>query len=149
VRARRTICLILLAAALTAVVPGTSAQAATRAKVWAAKFLSFTNDYRTAHGVHRVSGNFDLRMVALHHSRTMAKSRTLFHTYDLASKVQSWHATIWGENIGVSTRLRRMFKGFCKSAPHRQNLLNPRFHILGTGVVRANGGYWVTMDFVG
>jgi uncharacterized protein YkwD len=149
VRARRTICLILLAAALTAVVPATSAQAGTRAKIWATRFLRFTNQYRAAHGVHPVSGNFDLRMMALRHSEAMAKTRTLFHTYDLASKLQSWHPTTWGENIGVSWGLWPMFKGFCKSAPHRHNLLNPRFDILATGVVFAHGAYWVTMDFVG
>jgi uncharacterized protein YkwD len=142
-------CLIFLAAALTAVVPGTTAQAGTRPKLWATKFLNLTNDYRKAHGVHPVSGNFDLRMMALHHSEAMAKSRTLFHTYNLATKLQSWHPTTWGENIGVSSGLRRMFKGFCKSAPHRQNLLNPRFDLLGTGVVYAHGAFWVTMDFVG
>jgi uncharacterized protein YkwD len=149
VRARRTVILLLLAAAMLAVVPATSAQAGARSRHWSAKFLTFTNDYRTAHGVHRLSGNADLRHMAWRHSVAMAKERRLFHTYDLDTKLLAWHPSTWGENIGVSTRLWRMFKGFCDSAPHRANLLNAKFGIVGIGVAFAHGGFWVTMDFVG
>jgi uncharacterized protein YkwD len=141
--------LILLAAALMAVVPATSAQAGSRSRHWSARFLSFTNDYRAAHGVKPLSGNADLRYLAWRHSVAMAKARRIFHTYDLGTKLRAWHPTTWGENVGVSWKLWRMFKGFCASGPHRDNLLNPRFKIVGIGVAFAHGGYWVTMDFVG
>jgi uncharacterized protein YkwD len=149
VRSRRTIILLLLAAALMVAVPATSAQAGTRSKHWSAKLLSFTNEYRTAHGVHRLSGNADLRHMAWRHSVAMAQARSLFHTYDLGTKLLAWHPRTWGENIGVSTSLWRMFRGYCDSAPHRANLLNTKFGIVGIGVVLSHGGYWVTMDFVG
>jgi uncharacterized protein YkwD len=141
--------IILLAAVLMAVAPVTSAQAGTRSRHWSAKFLGFTNDYRAAHGVRPVSGNADLRYLAWRHSVAMAKARRIFHTYGLGTKLRAWHPTTWGENVGVSMTLWRMFKAFCSSGPHRQNLLNPRFKILGVGVVRAHSAYWVTMDFVG
>jgi uncharacterized protein YkwD len=149
VRARRTVIFLLVAAALMAVVPATSAQAGTRSRHWSAKFLSFTNEYRTAHGVHRLAGNADLRHMAWRHSVAMSQADSLFHTYDLGSKLLSWHPRTWGENIGVSWSLWRMFKGFCKSAPHRANILNAKFGIIGIGVARSPGAYWVTMDFVG
>ncbi len=148
-RARRTICLIFLAAALLAAAPVVSAQAGTRSRHWSAKLLRFTNTYRLDHGVARLSADADLRRMAWRHSVAMSKERTLFHTYDLATKLQSWHPRYWGENIGVSSSLWGMFKGFRKSAPHRANLLNPRFKIIGIGVALARGAYWVTMDFVG
>jgi uncharacterized protein YkwD len=149
VRSRRTVFLILLAAALMVVVPSTSAQAGARSRHWSAKLLSFTNDYRVAHGVGRLAGNADLRRMAWRHSGAMAKARRIFHTYDLATKILAWHPSTWGENVGVSMSLWRMFKGFCSSGPHRANLLNAKFGIVGIGVVRSHGAYWLTMDFVG
>jgi uncharacterized protein YkwD len=36
-----------------------------------------------------------------------------------------------------------------QSSEHRPNILNPAFQLVGVGVARDGGSYWITQVFVG
>lgn len=123
--------------------------AGTRAQRFRAKLYGFVNDYRAAHGLDRLRDDRELSKLAWRQSLRMAKQRRLFHTADLGSKLRSWKVTVWGENIGAGPSIWGVYKMWTKSDAHRRNLLGPRFRRSGIGVVRARGGYWITMIYYG
>jgi uncharacterized protein YkwD len=112
-----------------------------------AKMIHFVNHYRHEHGVHKLRMKRNIVRVAQHHSRKMARSRTLFHSSDMFSKLRN--STCWGENVGMGPSVWRVFKGWVRSSEHRANMLDRRFRRTGIGVVRSHGSLWITMIYSG
>lgn len=140
---------MVLSAALTLAPLAGPAHAGTRAGRYRAKMLSFVNDFRAHAGLGSLRDDRKVDDLAWNHSLHMARDRRLFHTTDLTQKLRYLDPSAWGENVGVGTSIWRVFKAFRDSAPHRANMLNSRYHAAGVGVVRAHGGYWITMIFYG
>lgn len=108
--------------------------------------------------VQRPKMNLDRRLsaIARRHSHEMARRDSLFHNPDLVSQVKNRRWSRLGENVGVApntqklqTTLRFLHEAFMGSAPHRKNVLFPRFRKAGVGIARANGKLWVTVVFLG
>jgi uncharacterized protein YkwD len=114
-----------------------------------ARMLKMVNRVRVHHDLRPLTRNMDLSSDARHHSRKMARQRRLFHSTDLASRVSSYDATSWGENVAKAGTLRRVRELWMGSADHRRNILDRSFDHAGVGVVRSHGWLWVTFSFYG
>ena len=123
------------------------ANAATRRR---SEVLSLTNTDRTEHDRRALSLNDRLSRYAKRHSRAMAKKGYLFHTPDLASKLDGVEWSIGGENVGVGSSLDGLEKAFMHSKDHRRNILRKTFDHTAIGVIKdADGHFWVTVIFYG
>jgi uncharacterized protein YkwD len=136
----------VLAGASPAAASSTGSDTATRADWWRASMLGLINDMRTARNLPELRLNHRLSPEALDHSRSMARRAELFHNPLLASIVQPFGATVWGENVGVARTLPRVLALMMASPPHRQHLVDPRLDWIGIGVVKVDGWLWITLD---
>ena len=112
----------------------------------ATHFLDATNATREAHGLAPVALSVRMTTLADHHSVKMVRENTLFHNMGLPRVVHNW--TTIGENVGEGPSEAMIENAFMHSAPHRANILNPRYTQLGVGIVEdSHGDVWVTEDF--
>lgn len=115
-----------------------------------AQIASYVNDARAKAGVPRLKVSVSISNVARAWSGTMASSGTFAHNPSYTTKMPSgWTAA--AENIAwvSSTAGQRapleIQTNLMNSAPHRANILDPRFTDLGIGVafVTRGGSYYV------
>jgi len=149
-RSRRQVALVfLLAAALfsTGIVtdPG-RAGATMRSR---GEMFSLTNDDRMAKERRALDLNAVLSRYAKRHSQAMAGRGELFHTRNLAAKLDGLDWSLGGENVGVGASLPELESAFMASTPHRRNILERGFRDAAIGVVESDGSFWVTVIFYG
>jgi uncharacterized protein YkwD len=113
------------------------------------RMLTMVNRIRVNHDLRPLIKNVDLSHDARHHSWKMARQRYLFHSTDLASRVSSYDASSWGENVAKAGTLKRVRELWMHSADHRRNILYRPFDHAGIGIVRSQGWLWVTLEFYG
>ena len=113
------------------------------------KMLQLVNDVRDRNNRRLLRVDRKLSRYAIRHSRLMADAGYLFHTSDLASKLDGRNWSIGGENVGYASSLRSVMGGFMDSAPHRRNVLRRGYDHAAVGVVKAGGSFWVTTIFYG
>jgi uncharacterized protein YkwD len=149
--AQALIAFVLLAVVVTTLAPsalaeGTDAPSRTRADRYRMRMLQLINEMRTGRSLPTLTLNHRLSSESWGHSRAMARRIELFHTPNLASIIEPFGATVWGENVGVAQTLRRILSLMMASPPHREHLVDPRLRWIGIGVVRMHGWLWVTLD---
>jgi uncharacterized protein YkwD len=111
--------------------------------------LQLVNDVRDRNDRRLLRMDRKLSRYATRHSRLMAEAGYLFHTPDLASKLEGRNWSIGGENVGFASSLRAVMGGFMNSPPHRRNILRRGYDHAATGVVKFAGSLWVTIIFYG
>jgi uncharacterized protein YkwD len=149
IRGRRTaaVALLLVVAFLAQGVRASNANAATLQRD---TMLSLTNEDRTSHRLAPLVLDNKLSRYAKQHSRDMAKTGYLFHTSDLAAKLQGLDWSLGGENVGVGSSLDGLESAFMNSPEHRDNILQKTYDRSAVGVFHdADGNYWVTVIFYG
>lgn len=114
-----------------------------------AKMLQLTNEDRVDRDRDALALNVDLSRYARRHSRQMAERGELFHTANLAAKLDGVAWTIGGENVGMGLSLRSLQSTFMASKPHRRNILREGFDHTAIGIVESDGSLWVTVIFYG
>jgi uncharacterized protein YkwD len=135
----------LLLVVLICTLSAPPAQAGTRVQRAGTKLLGFVNDVRAERGIAPLKGVDGLSSLAQRHSLHMARQHRLFHTKDLRTRLRSWKPTMWGENVGIGPSLWRIARMWESSPEHLANMVNPRFHHAGVGVVFARGAFWATL----
>jgi uncharacterized protein YkwD len=120
-----------------------------RAKTLRDEMYQLVNSSRRHHGVKALDLCWAVSKDAWYHSKRMAARHSVYHTTDLWSVVRRYRPSTWGENVAMGGTLKRVERMFMRSAPHRANILNGRFHHIGVGAVRSGGRVWVTLDFYG
>lgn len=113
------------------------------------EMLSLTNEDRTEHGKPVLALNGKLSRIAKAHSRDMADAGDLFHTEDLADKLDGLDWSMGGENVGVGSSLTDLQDAFMGSKPHRRNILRKAYDHAAIGIVKSDGTLWVTVIFYG
>ncbi len=95
-----------------------------------------------------------LVQAAREHSQRMAETRTLSHVLSgepgVADRIAATglHFNRSGENVGYNSDFNGLHSGWMHSPPHRANILNPDYTLVGIGVARGSDGvYWATQDF--
>ena len=85
--------------------------------------------------------------MAQRQARRMAKRGTLFHQ-DLHRVARRCNVRMAGENVAYGYRNgQATVRAWMKSPSHRSNILERRFRLIGVGVVRKNGQWWVAQVF--
>jgi uncharacterized protein YkwD len=104
------------------------------------------NEARAQAGVRLLPLSERLSRIAHRHSREMASRGALFHTSCLSCSIGGdWRRL--AENVGFGANRDSVQAELMASAPHRQNILYPKFRRVGVGVVRQGGLVWMTQIF--
>jgi uncharacterized protein YkwD len=107
--------------------------------------LLVLNRDRAAHGVRALKVTNALAPAAQTHAQAMANADTLYHSELRLGRGEC----SMGENVGYGSSISQVEGAFMASPPHRANILNGSFNLVGIGVVRQNGRVWVDQLFVG
>jgi uncharacterized protein YkwD len=113
------------------------------------RMLELVNDVRDRYERRLLRLDGKLSRYATRHSRRMAEAGYLFHTPDLAGKLEGRNWSIAGENVGFASSLRAVMGEFMESKPHRRNILRRGYDHSAVGVVKSDGSLWVTTIFYG
>jgi uncharacterized protein YkwD len=130
--------------------------------------LCLLNRQRAAHGLSALRADHRLATAALGHSKDMVAHRYFAHESrsgaPFSSRIvrtgwtRSRRSYVIGENIGWGTgnlaTPRAMVRAWMHSAPHRANILERRYRVIGIGVafgvpVAGSGGATYSTDFGG
>jgi len=147
-RNRTRIALVLLLFLPLLLGPRTEASAGGSAR-YRSRMLQLVNDVRERNDRRLLRVDRKLSRYAIRHSQEMADAGFLFHTPDLAGKLDGRNWSIGGENVGFASSLRAVMGGFMDSPPHRRNVLRRGYDHTAIGVVKAGGNLWVTTIFYG
>jgi uncharacterized protein YkwD len=112
--------------------------------------VGYLNQERQANGLPRFALRQDVSDIASGWSRHMADTQSMSHnaSYFSDETRARLHARALGENVAASPSLREAHDALMASAPHRQNILDPRFTVVGIGAVQRDGRWWITEDFL-
>jgi uncharacterized protein YkwD len=119
-----------------------------------AVLLNLANRARAEAGVAPLRVDPGLTQAARAHSAVMANARHIGHQLEdeptllerLASATQLTLERE-GENVALDQDAQGAADGLMHSPPHRKNLLDPSFNVVGIGVVQQGQYLWVTQDF--
>jgi len=103
------------------------------------------NQFRAQHGVGSLARTAELDAKAQAQAEAMATSGQLFHSYLPAGLAPGWRGL--GENVAFAPVVASAQGWLEGSPPHRANMVNGSFNLVGIGVVRARGVVWVVQDF--
>jgi uncharacterized protein YkwD len=117
------------------------------------------NEVRTAHGVRPLRADGRLEQAARSHSSKMLRVGVFFHgAFNARIRWVGIRAPRVGENlawgVGRLARARAIVRMWLASPPHRRNLLDGGYRLVGIGALRGNfSGYrravMITTDFAG
>ncbi len=104
------------------------------------------NATRAEQGLPKLLAHVSLLNKAQAWAEHLAATGTLEHSKLSDGVTGDWKAL--GENVGYGPSLEAVHKAFLGSAAHRQNIVDPRFNWVGTGVaVGKNGTVYVVQVF--
>ena len=120
-------------------------------KVAAGQLVALVNQERAAAGVAPLGLSDVAIEVAEAWSVHMATTGVLAHNdawFSTETK-QRAGAAVAGENVAANIDVADAHRRLMASPQHRANILDPRFHQVGIGVVRGGDGrWWITEDFL-
>jgi uncharacterized protein YkwD len=148
--------LILLVACMAFAVSASTAFAAS-SRAYTSALVQAINSARTANGVAPLQVDLRLTTAAKGQSTYLAAAGKLDHSGPDGSNVMTriarlgYHAGMVGEDLAAGMGPAATVKAWMADPAHRENLLEPRFHMVGVGVVNGSlgGGSapFVTVDF--
>jgi len=109
--------------------------------------LDAINQFRKANGVPALQWEEGAYAKAHSWSEKLAADGRLSHSVLSQGVPAGWH--LLGENVAMASTLDAAMNALENSPGHRANLLNPKFTKVAVGVVKSNGLYWVTEEFIG
>lgn len=113
--------------------------------------LDLMNRERAGAGLAPFQLREDVSAISRDHSLNMAGRSEIWHNdgYFTASVRTRLAATGMGENVAMNGDLDDAHRRLMESPHHRDNLMNPRFTVVGLGVaLDGRGFYYVTQNFV-
>jgi uncharacterized protein YkwD len=118
------------------------------------QLLDLANQARTQAGAPRLTLDAGLCRAAREHAEAMFAARQLSHQFDgepsLPQRLASATHTQLdqeGENVALDFDAENGHKHLMLSPPHRANLLNPSYNVVGLGVVRTGDRLYIVQDF--
>jgi uncharacterized protein YkwD len=118
------------------------------------QLLVLANQSRKQAGAPPLTLDIGLSQAARTHARAMLKAQELSHQFDgepslperLAAATHL-HLEQVGENVALDYDAVHAHEHLMHSPPHRANLLNPAYNVVGMGVVRSGDGLYIVQDF--
>jgi uncharacterized protein YkwD len=116
------------------------------------RMVELINVERDARGIPPLELHPRLSQVAREYSGRMAASGRVDHELEGSMEERIREALPdtcrFGENISKNTSVDYALSDLMTSKGHRANLLDPRFSLIGIGIVRGDGGYlYITQEF--
>jgi len=118
------------------------------------QLLAFANQSRQQAGAPPLTRDAGLSQAARIHAQAMLRSQRLSHQLDgEPSLPQRLAATTQlqleeeGENVALDYDAQHGHEHLMHSPPHRANLLNPAYNVVGLGVVRSGDQLYIVQDF--
>jgi uncharacterized protein YkwD len=116
--------------------------------------LDLANQSRAQAGLAPLSSDPGLSQAARAHAQAMLAARQLSHQFDgeptLAQRLGSATKITLdqeGENVALDFNAENGHKHLMLSPPHRANLLNPAYNVIGVGIVRSGDHLYIVQDF--
>jgi uncharacterized protein YkwD len=118
------------------------------------QLLVLANQSRKQAGAPPLTLDIGLSQAARTHALAMVKAQELSHQFDgepslperLAAATHL-HLEQVGENVALDYDAAHAHEHLMLSPPHRANLLNPAFNVVGLGVVRSGDRLYIVQDF--
>jgi uncharacterized protein YkwD len=117
----------------------------------AGQLLALANADRSANGVPPLVARDDVTSIAIEFSKRMVAAGDIFHNDDYFSSASHTRldAKSLGENVAMNRDIVDAHTRLMASPGHRANLLDPKFSVVGIGVVRDGRGIaFITEDFI-
>ena len=118
------------------------------------ELLQLANSARRQAGAPILSLDSGLSEAARAHAQAMVAARQLSHQFDGEAALPQRLAVTTGlqldqegENVAVDFDAQHGHEQLMFSPPHRANLLNPAFNVIGLGVVRSGDRLYIVQDF--
>ena len=118
------------------------------------KLFELANQSRVQAGLAPLHADDGLTEAAREHAAAIAERQQLSHQLPgeapLAQRLATstnLHLERGGENVATAATVDQIYASLMRSAPHRENLLNPSFNVAGFGVARNGYLLFVTQDF--
>ena len=118
------------------------------------QLLALANQSRRQAGVPALKLDTGLSHAARVHAQTMLEARQLSHQFrgepSLPQRLASATPLILdhaGENVALDYDAQHGHEHLMLSPPHRANLLNPAYNVVGLGVVRSGDRLYIVQDF--
>ena len=118
------------------------------------QLLVLANQSRQQAGAPPLTLDPGLTKAALLHAKLMLDARQLSHQFDgepmlperlaVATRLQLDES---GENVAFDFDAERGHQHLMLSPPHRANLLNPSYNVVGMGVIRSGDRLYIVQDF--
>ncbi|MGA7220481.1 MAG: CAP domain-containing protein [Candidatus Sulfotelmatobacter sp.] len=116
--------------------------------------LLLANQSRAQAGVPSLTLDPGLSRAALIHAEAMFQARKLSHQFEgeLSLPQRLGNATnlpleVEGENVALDFDAERGHRHLMLSPPHRANLLNPVYNVVGMAVIRSGDRLYIVQDF--
>jgi uncharacterized protein YkwD len=116
--------------------------------------LNLANQARAQAGAPKLTLDAGLSQAARAHAEAMFAARQLSHQFDgepsLPQRLGSATHTQLdqeGENVALDFDAEKGHQHLMLSPPHRANLLNPAYNVVGLGVVRSGDRLYIVQDF--
>ena len=142
-RLRRTLRAVGLAFALTLLLTGCDPYSAMQQKT-----REHINDSRSNHGRSALRMNGSVANKAQQWANQLAQCRCLRHSNLASGMPRGWTAI--AENVGYSVpggKLHSVHRAFLRSNGHRNNILDTRWNVVGTGVAERGRTKYVVHVF--
>lgn len=130
--------------------PGSSADSSASRDA-AGQILELVNRDRTAAGLDSLALDQEAAGIAAEWSRRMAMDGRISHNAEYLGDetFERLNAIRLGENVAVASSLEEVHDLFMQSPPHRGNILEPGFRLIGVGAFRSDAGQlYLTEDFL-
>lgn len=118
------------------------------------QLLVLANQDRAKAGAPPLALDTGLSQAARHHAVAMFEARQIAHQFEgepsLAQRLAAstrLQLDREGENVALDYDAPHAQQHLMLSPPHRANLLNPAYNVVGLGVVRSGGRLYVVQDF--
>jgi uncharacterized protein YkwD len=118
------------------------------------QLLTLANQSRRQQGLAPLTLDEGLSKAALRHAQIMVEAHQLSHEFagELAlpqrlAAASSLLLDQEGENVALDYDAEHGHEHLMHSPPHRANLLNPAFNVVGLGVVRSGDQIYIVQDF--
>jgi uncharacterized protein YkwD len=118
------------------------------------QLLGLANQARQQAGTAPLQEDAGLTQAALAHAQEMANQQQLSHQFagepsltDRLAINTNLHLDRAGENVAYAATVERVQAVLMASLPHRENLLNAGYNVVGIGVLRVGEVLYVTQDF--
>jgi uncharacterized protein YkwD len=116
--------------------------------------LDLANQSRAKAGAPALTMDAGLSRAARVHAQAMFEARQISHQFDGEPSLPQRLAAATrlqldqeGENVALDYDAEHGHQHLMLSAPHRANLLNPAYNVIGMGVVRSGDRLYIVQDF--